>query len=950
MAPGSRQPKWDIYEAVILLDGYLEVLQANQPKAQIVRRVSADLRRMATNRGIKIDDIYRNKNGISYQIQSMDSAYKGKKVYVPATRLFEKAVEMYRTGTERYLEILEEAKNMVAAKQNNKDAFLAWAASVLSTQRCKWVEENILKVEQLAVAAKLIFGSIFDVTDMATLEAIYRAAGKNKIFQIKNRKLIKNINDDFKAYMEYCSQTPEQVEQADETEPPAVETPAEPVSIVTASTEPDNGPLVVDFGSEESMAFTKPRSITFLGAELLRPSTWKDVYVSTVSALYENHPDVFGSLSSFPSSTSLEFGKTDDASRMTAPKEISEELCVETNFSATDFIKRIKILLSICGVAYDDLKIVYERRFGAAVSKNASPASTPASSACEVAFYSYLQNTAKLADGTCSSYVSSIRSAERYAADNGYASRALFSEDNETTVATAVELYGDSDFIRYNEQQHNRFSAAINKLLESIGAEIPEKIVASHSGDNGQSTAPAEVNSEIVSVLKQHYEYGFKYDSIRELMRFRQFADAMGITLPEEDEIFKASILSSGVVIDDKVYCKSDDMPQELQRIVDDVLSSGTGIIYYESLFEREQEWMESHVITSSDMLKEYLQKNINGCSFSKKFMVKGSRRSEKEAVTDELKRVWGSRPLESVYNLHDRLPYIPLGNIWRVISGNDLFVLAAEGEYLFIDRFRITEDEESDIFDFVDGACEENGFASLSDVPLGGIEEENYELTQLAIYNAIYKKVLSGKYHLNGKILTKEKSKLDAVMLLKQYIKDKDECTFDDVADKVVELTGGTNRQYAFQALYDDMVRVDRNRFVANRLVNFSVDEIDAVLSGVITDNFRAIRDVTTFAMFPLCGQSWNHYLLESFCYKYSRKYSLHVIHFNDKNAGIIAEKDFNRKYNEMLAIALARTDVELSPEVIGQYLFSTGYMAKIKYTKLSEIAQRASELRKER
>ena len=98
---------------------------------------------------------------------------------------------------------------------------------------------------------------------------------------------------------------------------------------------------------------------------------------------------------------------------------------------------------------------------------------------------------------------------------------------------------------------------------------------------------------------------------------------------------------------------------------------------------------------------------------------------------------------------------------------------------------------------------------------------------------------------------------------------------------------------------------------------------------------------------MFPLCGQNWNHYLLESFCYKYSRRYSLHVIHFNDKNAGIIAEKNFNKKYNEMLVIALARTDVELSPEVIGQYLFNTGYMAKSKYAKLGEIAQRASELR---
>ena len=184
----------------------------------------------------------------------------------------------------------------------------------------------------------------------------------------------------------------------------------------------------------------------------------------------------------------------------------------------------------------------------------------------------------------------------------------------------------------------------------------------------------------------------------------------------------------------------------------------------------------------------------------------------------------------------------------------------------------------------------------------------------------------------------------------MKQYIKGKEECTFDEISNKVEELTGGINRQYAFQALYDDMVWVSKKRFVADQLVNFSIDEIDAVLAEFITDNFRAIQDVTTFAMFPLCGQSWNHYLLESFCYKYSRKYSLYVIHFNDKNVGIIAEKNFNKKYDEMLAIALARTGVELTPETIGQHLYATGYMAKRTYSKLDEIAQQASNLRKER
>lgn len=205
MNAGKKQPKWDIYEAAILLDGYLEAQQKSQPRIRIIKRVSEQLRNMAINRGKVIDEVYRNENGISYQIQSIDSAYKGEKVYVPATRLFEEVVELYRTDTERYFEILEEAKNMIAAKQNNKDAFLVWAASVLPAQRCKWIEKNILKMEQLAVSSKLISGSIFNFTDIVTLDTIYKAAEKNKIFKIKNRKLLKNIHNDFKTYMRYCS-------------------------------------------------------------------------------------------------------------------------------------------------------------------------------------------------------------------------------------------------------------------------------------------------------------------------------------------------------------------------------------------------------------------------------------------------------------------------------------------------------------------------------------------------------------------------------------------------------------------------------------------------------------------------------------------------------------------------------------------------------------------------
>ena len=75
--------------------------------------------------------------------------------------------------------------------------------------------------------------------------------------------------------------------------------------------------------------------------------------------------------------------------------------------------------------------------------------------------------------------------------------------------------------------------------------------------------------------------------------------------------------------------------------------------------------------------------------------------------------------------------------------------------------------------------------------------------------------------------------------------------------------------------------------------------------------------------------------------------KYSFYALHFNDKNAGIIAEKGFGKEFNEMLAIALARTDLELNLENAGRYLFDTGYMAKSKYAKLGDIVESAKYLR---
>ncbi len=508
---------------------------------------------------------------------------------------------------------------------------------------------------------------------------------------------------------------------------------------------------------------------------------------------------------------------------------------------------------------------------------------------------------------------------------------------------SAVTLYR-----RYLQSLQGPTAVAAPKVEEPPIAENNQHEIVLHSPiDEPQQEV---VSKDIPYILKEHYQYGFKPDSFRETLRFRQFADADGVAIPEDDDDLKAAILSAGTLVDGKVFAKSDDLVQELRDIVNTVVKSGTEVIYYEALLERHNEWMLSHFITSEAMLKELLQKNLKGFAFSKKFMAVGAKKTEKQAVTDEIKRIWGEDKTCSVEEIGERLPYIPIGNIWRVISGNVNFVWVVEGVYLLVDRFIISEDEEAAILEYVETACNEKGFASLSDVPHEGIEEQNYEISQTAILSAIYNKVLNGKYILNGKILTKDNTSLDAVTILKHHLEGREYCTFIELADKVVELTGGTNRQFAFQALYDCMVRIDVDNYVADRFVSFNVDEIDSVLSGIITDHFCAVRDVTTFALFPVCGYPWNSFLLESYCYKYSKKYRLRLLNFNDKNAGIIAEKSYDKSYVEMLAIALAGAKVELNEEEIGMYLFQTGYMAKSKFGRLGEIAERARELREDK
>lgn len=56
----ERQPSWDKYEAVILLEGLLASMKGELTRSAAIKAVSRDLRTMALHRGMEVDEVYRN--------------------------------------------------------------------------------------------------------------------------------------------------------------------------------------------------------------------------------------------------------------------------------------------------------------------------------------------------------------------------------------------------------------------------------------------------------------------------------------------------------------------------------------------------------------------------------------------------------------------------------------------------------------------------------------------------------------------------------------------------------------------------------------------------------------------------------------------------------------------------------------------------------------------------
>lgn len=446
--------------------------------------------------------------------------------------------------------------------------------------------------------------------------------------------------------------------------------------------------------------------------------------------------------------------------------------------------------------------------------------------------------------------------------------------------------------------------------------------------------------------LLNHFTYGIRLDSPIEFMRLKRFYESdTGEECPWSDEEIRNKIENSCFFHEGKGFVLSEIACNNILSEIKELKDNEAFIIYYDELFGKNEEWFIGQGIYSEDMLKGFIKK-YSPDIFCKKAYFAWDSRTENELLRDNILAIWGDEILHDYQDINQRLEYVPIEKIKYALANNSCFVWNSMETYTAEKCFLISEEEKISILEYVGNRVEEEGSISFAEIPLQSVFDENFELSETAIYTLVFDSCLSEKFERYNHIISMKGQENNGIKLIEKYCLSKEEITIDELFEQW-ELRTGTHRQAEpLDVAYSLMVRIDASSFVKEDKVDFNEAEIDKALDVLVIGDAIGLKEITSFALFPECNYSWNLFLLESFCRRFSNTFKYMAVTTNSRNAGAIVRKECKYDYHELLAHVLVAKKVDLTEDIVMDYLYDNGFIARHSYKYIKELIELAKSL----
>lgn len=724
----------------------------------------------------------------------------------------------------------------------------------------------------------------------------------------------------------------------------------------------------VSFRHINSMAFSKPVSLSYFG-EVKPESSWKGLYVDACKSLLDDYPDIFTRLKaeSLHGSGKTWLVDAENLHLLAVPKQLEEGLFVETNRNAFDLVKNLKWLLDECSVDYENVVITYTNKDGKKEASVPAPVTTSAFQKKQYYrqdkedFYRWLQNDQHMAEGTCRSYVSAIRSAEHFAEEHGLASRKLYTCDPTVAKATADELFSNAEFIQYNNDQHNRFRAAITKLLAFYGSNWSPVEASTPRTFERSPLQTKETSIDVApckAILVEYFPEGYRLESALDMKRMRRYYEELtGKALDLNQAILETAIRNCGIVYDGRLYMPqnmlSDEMRDQILFFIERCFDEGRSAVYYEAVFREFSEKLLDHNIFNADMLKAYLTYYVSDQYYMGRSYLAKEYRDDVDPI-DEVRQCLKQYDFPvQVDELCDSLSHITEERIRFILGSNGEFVRNSKGEYFHADSLELTKEELENIAAIIDSTIEEHEFISGNELYDAIQTKYPYTFEKNAVFSVIgwrdaLKYKFGDRFSFVGNIVSRAGTSLSMSDVFAEYGKGRQRFSIDEL-EQFAESIGTT---IYFDSLYTNAIRISHEWFTSKGGAKFSVKETDAVLDRFCDGDYIPLQDVKEFALFPESSFPWTEYLLEQYVAFFSEKFYLMHGNYNKNCAvGAIVRKTCRfDSFDDLVTDILAHNDVSLQKKKVLDYLAENGYIARRSYTNIETIMINARAMRNQK
>ena len=750
-----KQAAFNEHEAALLLDTYLKVLRGEKSRMASIQECSTQLRQMALNTGKTIDDIYRNVNGITFQMSSMELAYQGQTVIKPATRLFTQVVDLFRNDTKQYQKLLMEAKEMAKTKEDSEAVFMSWLSENVSGAQLSELYMALHEIEEQAKKDKLIKLSLYEKLDPTSIKRVKTGIEGSRIFKYTHKRLWNRILLALDYLMKY---------------------------------------------SVQKYSIQKP-------------------------AIDER-----------------------TTSNTTSVNKDSAFVSVEKD---ADF---------------------HEQGRDGTESGKSKPATVPTVKGDRESFFHWLRDDQHMAEATCRSYISAINSAERFAKERGFDSVKLYTRDPEEARATVDDLFAHQGFLRYNDDQNNRFRVAITKLLD-------------YYGSDSSQVKPQTINiasERWLSILKNYFPDGYILDDF--LSQFQAVAfwqERYSESCPVEGDAIDEAMKAIGTIRDGRVFANKEEDRALISSICEEINNtlSRYSAVYRASIYSHYQEQLAFCQIYTEEVMTQQLLKEANGrfYSYYQCFVKQG----QEASVTNDARKVLRNHGgAMSVGDVTNELWFIPYDIVYHCLATDEEAISIGNSVWMLAENFPLTEEDAKLVGDMLDECFLSQNFVKAQElIPLlkqhlPSIADNLSDLHFTAVFN-ILSYYLKNRFSFSRAIISPKGAKTEFRDLFRGFAKEHEQFTLDELSAFASDLQVPIYWESTFNG---GAVRVSRTEFVNRSQISFNVTETDAVLESFCTGDYLPLQDISSAMMMhlPSCGYRWNGYLLLNYLYGYSKKFKL--------------------------------------------------------------------------